>query len=91
MELFDDAIPGPTTRELPIVDYNHLPRLTVESRAKDLNREQLELVLRYEREHSDRTPVIQLLNGRLRQLRLLRRGAVLPPGGPGPAPHDTRP
>lgn len=84
---FEDDMPGPVTQELPIVDYPHLPRIEVERRAQDLASDGLELVLRYEREHGDRTPVVRLLTARLRQLRERGRDSRPPAaGGYGPAP-----
>lgn len=69
MDLPDDITPVPVTQELPIADYKHLPRISVEDRVGKLDQDGAEKVLRYEREHRDRTPVIQLLLARLRQLR----------------------
>ncbi|MDX3074187.1 hypothetical protein ACIP98_34630 [Streptomyces sp. NPDC088354] len=69
MDLPDDMAPATVTQDLPIADYKHLPRISVEDRVGELDRDGAEKVLRYEREHRDRTPVIQLLIARLRQLR----------------------
>ncbi|WP_327287204.1 hypothetical protein [Streptomyces sp. NBC_01198] len=91
MDLFDDEIPDPVTQELPIPDYNHLPRLDVESRSRQLDAEGLELVLRYERTHRDRTPVAQFLTARLRRLRDQGREDRRVKGGYGPAPRSSRP
>jgi hypothetical protein len=86
MDFPEDALPAPTTQELPIPDYKHLPRLDVEPRVGDLGKEEVETVLRYEREHRGRTPVIRLLTARLHRLRESRpvpsRGH-----GYGPAPR----
>ncbi|WP_405591380.1 hypothetical protein [Streptomyces sp. NBC_01190] len=84
VEFLDGDLPGPETAELPIADYKHLSRLAVESHSRGLDQEQLALLLRYERRHRDRTPVIQFLTARLRQF---RRKAAQPPGGYGPAPR----
>ncbi|MFJ4851537.1 hypothetical protein [Streptomyces sp. NPDC088733] len=65
----DDITPAPVTQELPIPDYKHLPRISVEGRVGTLDQDGAQKVLRYEREHRDRTPVIQLLIARLQQLR----------------------
>ncbi|WP_405577631.1 hypothetical protein [Streptomyces sp. NBC_01190] len=73
MELFDGEVPSPATGELPIVDYKHLPKLAIEGLSQDLAEEDIELVLRYERGHRDRTPVILLLTARLKRLREGRR------------------
>jgi hypothetical protein len=89
VELFDDGTPGPATGELPIADYKHLPRVAVEGPAQELDQEQVETLLRYERRHRDRTPVIRLLTARLRAIRRSRRQAR-PAGGFGPAPGSGR-
>jgi hypothetical protein len=73
VELFDGEVPGPATEELPIVDYKHLPKLAIEGFSRNLAKEETELVLRYERRHRDRTPVVRVLTARLRQLRHSRR------------------
>ncbi|WP_433887804.1 hypothetical protein [Streptomyces sp. CA-111067] len=83
--MFDDEIPDPVTRELPIPDYKHLPRLDVETRAEGLKAEDLQIVLRYERGHRDRTPVIRLLTARLRRLRDQTRDTGSGREGSGPA------
>lgn|GEM_PF-6896467 len=67
--MFDDEMPGPTTQELPIPDYRHLPAQTIEGRARELDRAAVEAVLRYECEHRARTPLIRALTARLRRLR----------------------
>ncbi|WP_406259673.1 hypothetical protein OH779_00930 [Actinacidiphila glaucinigra] len=69
MDLPDDITPAPTTQELPIADYKHLPRIEVEGHVGELGKDEATAVLRYERGHRDRTPIIQLLTSRLRQLR----------------------
>jgi hypothetical protein len=72
--VFDDVTPGPTTRELPIPDYRHLPAHVIEGRIGDLDREAVEKVLRYECDHRERTPLIRLLTARLRGLRARASG-----------------
>jgi hypothetical protein len=91
VDLFDDEIPDPATRELPIPDYNHLPRVEVETASRQLDAEDLDVVLRYERGHRDRTPVVRLLTARLRWLREQVRGGRSVKGGYGPAPRASRP
>lgn len=79
MDFLESELPYPSTQDLPIPGYDHLPKLGLEGRTKGLGREQLELLLRYERDHRGRTPVIRLLTARLRGLRERhRRGR---PGG----------
>lgn len=80
MEFFENELPDPSTQELPIPDYNHLPRIGMESRTRDLEREDLELLLRYECAHRARTPVLRLLAARLRRLRERHEGAGRPEG-----------
>lgn len=87
VDLFDNEIPGPETSELPIADYPHLPRLQIESRASELDREQVERVLRYEREHRGRTPVIRLLTARLHELRPHHRDTPPAHGYGSPCAH----
>ncbi|WP_329171683.1 hypothetical protein [Streptomyces sp. NBC_01477] len=82
MEFFEGELPDPSTQELPIAGYNHLPRLGLEGRTSELGREQLEVLLRYERGHRDRTPVVRLITARLRGLRERHRRGH-PEGGYG--------
>jgi hypothetical protein len=95
VDLFDDETPAPATQELPIADYKHLPRIAVEASVGKLDRDDVELVLRYEREHRGRTPVIRLLTAQLRRLRDVRdggrgggRGSGRSDGGYGPVPRE---
>lgn len=74
--MFDEGMPTPATRELPIVGYRHLPKQAIEALASDLDHEQADLVLRYECAHRGRTPVIRLLTARLRGLRENRAAAA---------------
>ncbi|MFG1808061.1 hypothetical protein [Streptomyces sp. NPDC049040] len=82
MEFPEGKLPDPSTQELPIPGYKHLPKLGIEGRTEGLGAEQLDLLLRYEREHRDRTPVIRLFTARLRGLREDRRDPH-PDGGYG--------
>jgi hypothetical protein len=86
MDLPENELGVPTANELPIADYDHLPKVAVERRVPALGREDLETILRYERTHRDRTPLVRLLMARLRQMRyrMSRDTAV---GGYGPAPR----
>jgi hypothetical protein len=52
----------------PIADYDHLPKVLVESRAARMPREQVEALLRYESAHRARTPVIRALRSRLHEI-----------------------
>lgn len=87
MEPFDDK--AATGGGLPIADYDHLPKLAVESRARSLGPDELEALLRYECSHRARTPVIRVLAARLRQVRERRRRQAVP-GGYGPLPPAAR-
>ncbi|MET9217273.1 hypothetical protein ACIOC1_16720 [Streptomyces sp. NPDC088197] len=69
MDIFDDETGSPPTGALPIADYKHLPKLTIEGIVPSLQREELETVLRYENSHRNRTPLIRLLMSQLRVLR----------------------
>jgi hypothetical protein len=95
VDLFDDETPAPATQELPIADYKHLPRIAVEASVGKLDQDDVELVLRYEREHRGRTPVIRLLTAQLRRIRNVRgsggegeRGSGRLAGGYGPVPRE---
>jgi hypothetical protein len=74
---------------LPLPDYDRLSLGELEHRIRPLSSGDLEQLLRYEREHADRTPVTGLLTTRLAQL---EAGAEPTPGGeprPGRA-EETR-
>ncbi|WP_051951848.1 hypothetical protein [Actinacidiphila yeochonensis] len=81
--MFDDVTPGPTTEELPIPDYRHLPAQAIEGRILELDGDEVETVLRYECEHRERTPLIRVLTARLRGLRE-RSSVRQPPSVPEP-------
>jgi hypothetical protein len=86
MDMPEQELVVPTADELPITDYDHLPKVAVEGRVAALGREELETILRYERAHRDRTPLVRLLMARLRQMRYrIRRDTAV--GGYGPAPR----
>src|SRR3954466_9100562 len=65
---------------LPLPDYDHLPIGGLESRVRSLSSGDVEELLRYERAHADRVPVVELLSARLEQL---RSGAEPTSGDPG--------
>ncbi|WUH89479.1 hypothetical protein OG900_04465 [Streptomyces sp. NBC_00433] len=83
MELFDNETGGPPTEQLPIADYNHLAGRTAESYFPGLGTEELADLLRYERAHRNRLPIIRSLTARLRLLRD-REAAGPGAGGYGP-------
>lgn len=65
--------------ELPLPDYDQLSAGTIEHRIRALEPEALERLLRYERDHADRAPVIDVITARLGQL---ESGGTPSPGGP---------
>ena len=64
---------------LPLADFDHLPVGDLVHRIRSLDASQLETLLRHEREHGDRLPVVQALQARLDQV---RAGAELSDGDP---------
>jgi hypothetical protein len=66
-----------------------VPLIEVERRVRDLGADGLGLLLRYEREHEDRTPVVRLLTDHLRRLREETHGPAPGESGYGPAPRST--
>lgn len=91
MEMFDDEVGSPPTEQLPIVDFKHLSGRTAESHFPGLGPGEVADLLRYERAHRNRLPIIRSLTARLRQLR--HPGDEKPPraGGYGPPPAGTAP
>lgn len=87
MEMFDDEPGSPATEQLPIVGYNHLAGRTAESYFPGLGPDELADLLRYERAHRNRLPIIRSLTARLRRLRHEQDEAAGPAaGGYGPPP-----
>ena len=74
-----DASTGPSSESspLPLADVDHLPIGDLMHRIRSLDAAQLETLLRYEREHGDRLPVVQAVQARLEQV---RSGAALSDG-----------
>lgn len=68
------------TDELPLTDYDQLPLGDLRHRIRSLSEDELRRVRDHERDHGDRTPVLQLIEARLDEL---GRGAE-------PAPGDQR-
>lgn len=71
----------PSREELPLPDYDALSVGELEHRIRSLSAEELERLVRYERAHAARVPVVELLAGRLAQL---DAGATPSPGGQPP-------
>lgn len=65
--------------QLPLPDYDHIPLGNLEARITALDRPQLDQLLRYEREHGNRLPVVNILE---RRAAALESGAE--PGGSVP-------
>ncbi|WP_327286832.1 hypothetical protein [Streptomyces sp. NBC_01198] len=84
MEMFEDERGGPSTEQLPIVGYNHLPGRTAESYFPSLGQEELSDLLRYEQTHRNRLPIIRSLTARLRRLREQKNARPPVAGGYGP-------
>jgi hypothetical protein len=53
---------------LPLPDYDHLSVPSLAHRIRSLDESGLDALLRYERAHGDRLPVVQVLQDRLDQL-----------------------
>lgn len=75
--------------QLLLPDYDHLPLGSLAARVRSLDAEQLAQVVAYEREHASRTPVLQILEVRLDEL---RGGAEPSDGSPlAPVPEAAPP
>ncbi|MBA4863682.1 hypothetical protein H1V43_20295 [Streptomyces sp. PSKA54] len=74
--------------ELPLADYDHLSVGSLEHRIRGLSAEELQELLGYEREHADRTPVVELFTARLDQL---KSGSAPSPGGGDFRPEQPGP
>lgn len=55
-------------KELPLPDYDELPLGSLRNRVRALSQEDLRTLLSHEREHANRLPVVELLNGRIQAL-----------------------
>ncbi|SHN12738.1 hypothetical protein [Actinacidiphila paucisporea] len=91
MDMFDDEAGSPPTEQLPIVDYNHLSGRTAESHFPSLGPDELADLLRYERAHRNRLPIIRSLTARLRRLRHEQDEETSRTGGYGPPLVVSRP
>lgn len=58
----------PSHDDLPLPDYDHLPKGSLPSRIKSLNSAEVEQLLSYERAHAHRLPVVLILERRLKAL-----------------------
>jgi hypothetical protein len=72
------------TDELPLTDYDQLPLGDLKHRIRSLSEDELQRVRDHEREHGDRTPVLQVIDARLEEL---GRGAEPAPGDQRNAPR----
>jgi len=59
----------PQHDDLPLPDYDHLPTGVLATHVRGLDEAGVDQVLRYERAHGNRLPVVQLLERRLEELR----------------------
>jgi hypothetical protein len=72
----------------PMPDYDALSVGDIAHRARSLSAAELQRLLRYERAHAARTPVLEVLSARMAQL---EAGHETSPGGaPPPPPEDGR-
>jgi hypothetical protein len=81
----DAAVPRD---QLPLPDYDHLPLGSLTQRIRTLEADDLDRLLRYEREHGNRLPVLQLMETRLADL---RAGAKPSGGSPSGATPEKSP
>lgn len=70
----------------PLPDYDALSVGDIAHRARSLSAPELERLVRYERAHAGRTPVLELLSARLSQL---EAGEEPSPGGAPPPPPEA--
>jgi hypothetical protein len=59
---------SPSSSELPLPDYDHLPTSSLQHRIRTLTREQLQLIAEYERQHAHRPLVATMIQARLEEL-----------------------
>ena len=78
----------PTRDDLPLKDYSDLRLGDLGHRIRSLDAGGLQTLLDYERAHGHRTPVVQLLNRRLEEV---RKGAELSDGDPSATSALTAP
>jgi|SRR4051794_21399595 hypothetical protein len=75
---------------LPLPDYDHLTVGDLTHRIRSLDADALQTLLRYERDHADRLPVVQVLTTRLEEVRggesLSSGTAAAPSAVAAPAP-----
>src|SRR3954451_21226306 len=71
---------------LPLPDYDHLTVGDLTHRIRSLDADALQTLLRYERDHADRLPVVQILTTRLEEV---RGGEPLSSGTAAAPSHPT--
>ena len=59
---------SPSSADLPLPDYDHLPTGSLQHRLRTLTREQLQVIADYERQHAHRPLVQTLIEARLAEL-----------------------
>jgi hypothetical protein len=57
-----------TDDALPLPNYDQLPLGSLQHRIRSLDADELRVLVDHEREHGDRTPVLEVLSARLDQL-----------------------
>ena len=73
--------------DLPLADYDQLPLNELRHRIRGLEEGQLRSLFEHETEHGNRIPVLEVLHGRLREL---RHGAEPSSGDPANAPGAAK-
>lgn len=81
----DDS--SPSSADLPLPDYDHLPTGSLQHRIRTLTREQLQVIAEYERQHAHRPLVETMIQARLAEL----DGGAEPSGGAADAAQPERP
>jgi hypothetical protein len=59
---------SPSSSELPLPDYDHLPTGSLQHRIRTLTRQQLQVIADYERQHAHRPLVETMIQARLAEL-----------------------
>ena len=79
---------SPSSSELPLPDYDHLPTGSLQHRIRTLTRDQLQLIADYEQQHAHRPLVQTMIQARLAEL---DNGAEPSGGSPAAAQPEQAP
>ena len=79
---------SPSSSELPLPDYDHLPTGSLQHRIRTLTRDQLQQIADYERQHAHRPLVATMIQARLDEL---DNGAEPSGGSPDAAQPEQAP